>query len=59
MIKVSNVSSKTLKDAIRFIVTKELIIVTDEHLGYVDLDKEFAFHQVVNHGKDKYVIDND
>jgi transposase-like protein len=56
--KVSNVSSKTLKEAIRNNVTKESTIVTDEHLGYVGLDKEFASHQVVNHGKGEYVNGN-
>lgn len=56
--KVSNVSSKTLKEAIRNNVTKESTIVTDEHLGYVGLDKEFASHQVVNHGRGEYVNGN-
>lgn len=56
--KVSNVSSKTLKDAIRNNVTKESAIVTDEHLGYIGLEKEFASHQVVNHGKGEYVNGN-
>ena len=49
--KVANVSGQTLKSAIRNNVTKESTIVTDEHLGYIGLDKEFAAHKVVNHGK--------
>lgn len=53
--KVSNVSGKTLKDEIRKNVTKESTIVTDDHLGYIGLDKEFASHKVVNHGRGEYV----
>lgn len=53
--KVNNVSGQTLKSAIRKNVTKESTIVTDEHLGYVGLDKEFASHKVVNHGRGEYV----
>jgi len=56
--KVNNVTGKTLKNAIRDNVTKDSTIVTDEHLGYVGLDKEFAEHQVVNHGKGEYVKGN-
>jgi len=37
--KVSNVSGSTLKEAIRNNVTKDSTVVTDEHLGYVGLEK--------------------
>lgn len=53
--KLPNVSGATLKEAIRNNVTKESMVVTDEHLGYIGLDKEFAAHQVVNHSKGEYV----
>ena len=53
--KVNNVTGKTLKDAIRNNVTKESKIVTDDHVGYIGLDKEFVSHQVVNHGHGEYV----
>jgi transposase-like protein len=53
--KVSNVSSKTLRDAIRKNVTKDSTIVTDEFLGYSGLDEEFAGHEVVKHSEREYV----
>jgi len=53
--KVNNVSGQTLKKAIRNNVTKESTIITDEHLGYVGLENEFASHKVVNHGHGEYV----
>ena len=53
--KVSSVSSKTLKNAIRNNFTKDSTIVTDEHSGYFGLDKEFVLHQVVNPGRREYV----
>jgi transposase-like protein len=53
--KITAVSSKTLKEAIRKNVTKDSTIVSDDFKAYAGLDKEFAKHEVVNHGAHQYV----
>jgi transposase-like protein len=52
---VANVSAATLKSAIREVVDKQARIITDEHLAYRGLGKEFAGgHHTVNHGTREY-----
>jgi len=53
--KVADVSGKTLKGHIRKHVDKSARIVTDEWLAYQGLDKEFAGHDTVDHGRKEYV----
>lgn len=53
---VTDVSAATLKSAIRECVDAQARIVTDEHLAYRGLGKEFAGgHHTVNHGTREYV----
>jgi len=52
---VADVSAATLKSAIRECVDKQARIITDEHLAYRGLGKEFAGgHETVNHGTREY-----
>lgn len=52
---VADVSAATLKSAIRECVDKQARIITDEHLAYHGLGKEFAGgHETVNHGTREY-----
>src|SRR5208283_3700847 len=52
---VADVSAATLKSAIRECVDNQARIVTDEHLAYRGLGKEFAGgHETVNHGTREY-----
>jgi transposase-like protein len=52
---VADVSGATLKSAIRECVDKQARIITDEHLAYRGLGKEFAGgHHTVNHGTREY-----
>ncbi|MGO8836620.1 MAG: IS1595 family transposase [Limisphaerales bacterium] len=52
---VANVSAATLKGAIRECVDKRARIITDEHLAYRGLGKEFkGGHYTVNHGTREY-----
>jgi transposase-like protein len=52
---VADVSGATLKKAIRECVDSQARIITDEHLGYRGLGKEFAGgHETVNHGTREY-----
>ena len=52
---VTDVSAATLKSAIRECVDAQARIVTDEHLAYRGLGKEFAGgHETVNHGTREY-----
>lgn len=44
----------SFKDLVRKNVTPTAIIITDAHLGYKGLDKEYADHQVVNHSIEEY-----
>jgi transposase-like protein len=53
---VANVSAKTLKGAIREIVSPRARVITDEHLAYRGLGREFkGGHETVNHGTREYV----
>ena len=52
---VTDVSAATLKSAIRECVDAQARIITDEHLAYRGLGKEFAGgHHTVNHGTREY-----
>lgn len=53
--KVSTVSGKTVKEIIRKNVSTEATIMTDKYTVYNGLDKEFAGHEVVDHGTGEYV----
>ncbi len=53
---LANVTSQTLKTAIKDNVTKDSTIMTDEFLSYNGVGKDFeGGHQVVNHGRGEYV----
>lgn len=56
--KVSTVSGKTVKDIIRKNVSKQATIMTDQFPVYNGLDKEYARHEVVDHGIGEYVNGN-
>ena len=52
---VENVNGKTLKNAIKEMVSHESTIMTDEWTSYQGIGKDFkGGHQVVNHGKGEY-----
>jgi len=52
---VASVTGKNLKDIIRQNVDRTANMMTDGFLAYNGLDKEFASHEVVDHGKGEYV----
>lgn len=52
---VPDTSADVLRPIISARVDKAAIINTDGHLSYTGLDKEFAAHEVVNHGAGEYV----
>ncbi len=47
-------TGSVLKPIIRELVDKSAIINTDGHGAYAGLDKEFAQHEVINHGAGEY-----
>jgi transposase-like protein len=51
---VADVTGKTLKDEIRKVVDPRARIMSDEHSAYRGLDKEFASHEHVAHGRREY-----
>ena len=53
--KVDTVSGKNLKEIIRQNVDPSANLMTDGFLAYKGLDKEFASHETVDHGKKEYV----
>ncbi len=53
--KVDSVSGKNLEEIIRQDVDPSSHIMTDGFLAYNGLDREFASHETVNHGKREYV----
>jgi transposase-like protein len=54
--RVTNVTGRTLKTAIRQTVDKSSTIMTDEWAAYNGIGKEFeGGHEVVNHGRKEYV----
>jgi transposase-like protein len=53
--KVPNAKAKTLIPMVERYVGKGATVVTDEHVGYLNLTKLGYVHQTVNHGKAEYV----
>jgi transposase-like protein len=53
--KLVNTDSKTLKDNLRQYVDSSARIMTDEWVAYSGLEKEFANHEVIDHGRGEYV----
>jgi len=51
---LAEVNGKTLKNAIRENVSRRARIMTDEHAGYIGLDREFRDHETVNHSAKEY-----
>ena len=51
---VGRVDSDTLQTEARLHVAPEAIIMTDEWPSYNGLEKEFAGHEAVCHGKGEY-----
>jgi len=56
--KVESVTGKNLKAIIRKNVDPSAHIMTDEFLSYTGLDKEYASHQTVRHGRREYARGN-
>jgi transposase-like protein len=52
--KLTVIGGNTFKDVVRENVSKEAIVVTDTHSGYVGLAMEYAGHLSVNHSKSEY-----
>jgi transposase-like protein len=53
--KVESTHGETLKGNLRENVDLSARIITDEWQAYNGLDKEFASHEMVDHGKEEYV----
>ena len=51
------VGVKSLKELVRVNVDKSAHIITDSHLGYKGLDKEYAGHDTVNHNEQEFKND--
>jgi transposase-like protein len=51
---VADVTGKTLKAEIRKVIDPRARIMSDEHSAYRGLDKEFASHEHVAHGRREY-----
>lgn len=52
--KLTVIGKKTFKEVIREHVLPSASIMTDSHLGYVGLNKEFASHEAVNHSEKEF-----
>lgn len=52
------IGTKSLKTVVRTNVDTSAVVITDEHLGYKGLAKEYAQHETVNHSIDQYVSDS-
>lgn len=52
---IANVSGKTLRPIVMKQVRRESSLMTDTHGGYLHLGKEFARHEMVDHGIGEYV----
>jgi len=50
-----SVNGDMLKPIVRQYCSPNALLITDGHGGYYGLDKEFAGHEVVQHGKGEYV----
>src|SRR5437868_2367839 len=52
---IANVSGKTLRPVVMKQVHRASSLMTDTHGGYLHLGKEFARHEMVDHGMGEYV----
>lgn len=52
---VANITGRTLRPIIVKHVSRKSTLMTDTMGGYMELGKEFARHEMVDHGKDEYV----
>jgi transposase-like protein len=52
---VANVSGKTLRPVVMKQVSRKSSLMTDTAGGYMEMGKEFARHEMVDHGAGKYV----
>ena len=55
---IANVSGKTLRTVVMTQVSRKSSFMTDTAGGYMDLGKEFASHEMVNHEAGEYVRGN-
>jgi transposase-like protein len=49
--KLQVIGKNSFKTVVHANVKREAIVITDSHLGYVGLDKDYADHQSVNHSQ--------
>jgi transposase-like protein len=52
---IANISGKTLRPILVKQVSRKSTLMTDTAGGYMGVGKEFARHEMVDHGKDEYV----
>jgi transposase-like protein len=52
---IANVSSKTLRPIVMTQVSRKSSLMTDTAGGYIAMGKEFARHEMADHGADEYV----
>jgi len=52
---IANISGKTLRPIIFTNVSRKSELMTDTAGGYLHIGKEFARHEMVDHGRDEYV----
>lgn len=52
---IANISGSTLRPILVKQVSRKSALMTDTAGGYMDVGKEFARHEMVDHGKDEYV----
>lgn len=55
--RLSVIGKDSFKDVVRKNVAKAAIVVTDEHLGYSGLDKEYNGHVTINHSQLEFIRD--
>ncbi|SRR5258708_7716518 len=52
---IADVTAKTLREKIVTVASRKSHLMTDEHVSYESVGKEFAGHTTVNHSADEYV----
>jgi len=52
--KLTIIGKNSFKEVVRQNVSKDAIVYTDAHLGYIGLSDEFAGHEAVNHSIQEY-----
>ena len=55
--RLTVIGKDSFKDVVRKNVDKGAILVTDEHLGYVGLNKEYNAHVTINHSQLEFIRD--